>query len=188
MLSEVESNSLESVLDSGKLSLVESIAYYNLYLNKYLDQMVVSAGGGSPGPDIIKIVLGMLARDRFIMRFGSELDVPDAIIAKHEESVRERSGVLMQAWPEYPHEQIGKLINFAAEQIMALYKEFLIEFKKTKVEGSSQRMNLEFFLEYVEKNAVSDGSGLFRVAVADFATGLCYAFGVLFEEHFGNAE
>ena len=34
MISDVEDDSLETAIDSGKLTLVESIAYYNLYLNK----------------------------------------------------------------------------------------------------------------------------------------------------------
>ena len=188
MISDVENESLETVIDSGKLTLVESIAYYNLYLNKQFDRMVVSSGGKSPGPWSIGLVFGILAYDRFIIRFGSEMDVPKAIIARSEESMKDRRELLAQVYPEYPHERIGRLIDFAAERIMLLYNDFISELNIIQDGGQSRRMDLDFFIEYVEKNSVEDDAEPIRMDCRDFSTACCHALKVLNNEHLDNAE
>ena len=148
----------------------------------------MSSGGESPGSWSTGIVFGILAYDRFMTRFGSELDVPKAIIDQSDESMKERTGLIVQVYPKWPHERIGRLIDFAATRIMMVYKDFISELGFIENSGQSKRMDFDFFMEYVEKNSVDDHAEAIRMDCIDFSTACCHALKVLNHEYFDNAE
>ncbi len=188
MISDVENELLETVIDSGNLTLVESIAYYNLYLNNQFDRMIVSSGGESPGPWSIGVVFGRLAYDRFMVKFGGEMNVPKTVVAPSEVSMKDWIEALTQVYPEYPHERIGRLIDFAAKRIMLLYNDFISELDIIQNGGQSRRMNLDFFIEYVERNSLDDNTAPIRMDCIDFTNACCHALKVLTDVHLDIAE
>lgn len=186
MMTDIEMKEIETIVANGKLTLAESVAYYNLFLIKQLDRIIVSAGCESPGTFTIGLVLGILVYDHFMTRFGRKLGASESIIAESEESKEERTLVLMRTWPEYPHQRLIRLIDFAAEKIMYLWAAFIDEVDKIDRGEPSQNSSLDFFLEYVYKNSVDDDAHILRSSGRDFSTALCHAFKVLCKDFFST--